>query len=31
LLFREAEVGFNSEFLFELKCKPFSSYIFKIK
>ena len=31
LLWREAEVGFNSEFLFELKCKPFSSYIFKIK
>ena len=31
LLFREAEVGFNSDFLFELKCKPFSSYIFKIK
>jgi glycosidase len=31
LLFRDAEVGFNSDFLFELKCKPFSSYIFKIK
>ena len=31
LLWREAEVGFNSEFLFELKCKPYSSFIFKIK
>lgn len=31
LLWRDAEVGFNSDFLFELKCKPFSSYIFKIK
>lgn len=31
LLWREAEVGFNADFLFELKCKPFSSYIFKIK
>lgn len=31
LLWREAEVGFNPEFLFELRCKPFSSYIFKIK
>lgn len=31
LLWREAEVGFNKEFTFELKCKPFSSFIFKIK
>ena len=31
LLWREAEVGFNSDFTFELKCKPFSSFIFKIK
>jgi len=31
LLWRDAEVGFSSDFLFELKCKPFSSFIFKIK
>jgi glycosidase len=31
LLWREAEVGFNSDFTFELNCKPYSSYIFKIK
>jgi glycosidase len=31
LLWREAEVGFNSDFVFELNCKPYSSYIFKIK
>jgi glycosidase len=31
LLWREAEVGFNKDFLFELNCKPYSSYIFKIK
>jgi glycosidase len=31
LLWREAEVGFNNDFLFELNCKPFSCYIFKIK
>jgi hypothetical protein len=31
LLWRDAEVGFNNDFLFELKCKPFSSFIFKIK
>ena len=31
LLWREAEVGFNKDFLFELNCKPFSSHIFKIK
>ncbi len=31
LLWREAEVGFNSDFLFQLTCKPYSSYIFKIK
>ncbi|HTF20866.1 MAG TPA: hypothetical protein VK658_22485, partial [Chryseolinea sp.] len=31
LLWREAEVGFNADFTFELTCKPFSSFIFKIK
>jgi glycosidase len=31
LLWREAEVGFNKDFMFELNCKPYSSYIFKIK
>jgi glycosidase len=31
LLWREAEIGFNKDFLFELNCKPYSSYIFKIK
>ncbi len=31
ILWREAEVGFNKDFTFELKCKPFSSFIFKIK
>lgn len=31
LLWREAEVGFNKDFTFELTCKPFSSFIFKIK
>jgi glycosidase len=31
MLWREAEVGFNKDFLFELNCKPYSSYIFKIK
>ena len=31
LLWREAEVGLNKEFLFELNCKPYSSYIFKLK
>lgn len=31
ILWREAEVGFNNDFTFELKCKPFSSFIFKIK
>lgn len=31
LLWREVEVGFNKDFLFELNCKPYSSYIFKIK
>jgi hypothetical protein len=31
LLWREAEVGLNKEFLFEMTCKPYSSYIFKIK
>ena len=31
LLWREAEVGFNKDFIFELTCKPYSSYIFKIK
>jgi glycosidase len=31
LLWREVEVGFNNEFSFDLKIKPFSSYILKIK
>jgi glycosidase len=31
LLWREAEVGFNKDFQFELTCKPYSSYILKIK
>ncbi len=31
LLWREAEVGLSQGFQFELTCKPYSSYIFKIK
>ena len=31
LLWRDAEVGFSEDYTFELKCKPFSSFIFKIK
>jgi hypothetical protein len=31
LLWRDAEVGFSADFTFDLKCKPFSSFIFKIK
>ena len=31
LLWREAEVGLSEGFQFELTCKPYSSYIFKIK
>lgn len=31
LLWHEAEVGFDKNVTFELKMKPFSSYIFKIK
>jgi glycosidase len=31
LLWREAEVGFDKNQTFELKLKPYSSYIFKIK
>lgn len=31
LLWREAEVGLAKDFSFELTCKPYSSYIFKIK
>jgi glycosidase len=31
LLWREAEVGFDKTFAFELKLKPYSSFIFKIK
>lgn len=31
LLWRDAEVGFDKNLMFELKMKPFSSYIFKIK
>lgn len=31
LLWREAEVGFDKTFTFELKLKPYSSFIFKLK
>jgi glycosidase len=31
LLWREAEVGFDANLTFEIKIKPYSSYIFKIK
>jgi hypothetical protein len=31
LLWREAEVGFSADLTFSITCKPFSSYIFKIK
>lgn len=31
LLWKDAEVGFDSNFTFELKLKPYSSFIFKIK
>ncbi|MBL0743653.1 alpha-amylase family protein [Chryseolinea lacunae] len=31
LLWREAEVGFSKDFTFTLTCKPYSSYILKIK
>jgi hypothetical protein len=31
LLWREAEVGLDKNFTFEIKVKPYSSYIFKIK
>jgi glycosidase len=31
LLWREAEVGFDKNFTFELRLKPYSSFIFKIK
>ena len=31
MLWHEAEVGLGKDFAFELKLKPFSSYIFKIK
>jgi glycosidase len=31
MLWREVEVGFDSDFSFSLKMKPFSSFIFKIK
>jgi glycosidase len=31
LLWREAEVGLDKNFMFEIKLKPYSSYIFKIK
>lgn len=31
LLWRDAEVGFSKDFTFELTCRPFSSFIFKIK
>jgi len=31
LIWKEVEVGFGKEFMFEMKCKPYSSFIFKIK
>jgi hypothetical protein len=31
MLWREAEVGFDKNLTFELKLKPYSSFIFKIK
>lgn len=31
LLWREAEVGFDQNYTFQITCKPFSSFIFKIK
>jgi hypothetical protein len=31
LLWREVEVGLTGDFVFELKLKPYSSFIFKIK
>lgn len=31
LLWKEAEVGFNQDFTFQITCKPFSSFVFKIK
>ena len=31
LLWRDAEIGFSRDFTFELKCRPYSSFIFKIK
>ncbi len=31
LIWKEVEVGFDKEFMFEMKCKPYSSFIFKIK
>ena len=31
MLWREAEVGFDKNLAFELKLKPYSSFIFKIK
>ncbi|MDH4091721.1 MAG: alpha-amylase family protein [Cyclobacteriaceae bacterium] len=31
LLWREVEVGLSKDFMFEMKCKPYSSFIFKIK
>ncbi len=31
LLWREAEVGISADFTFELTCKPYSSFIFKMK
>jgi hypothetical protein len=31
MLWREAEVGFDKKLTFEIKLKPYSSFIFKIK
>jgi hypothetical protein len=31
MIWREVEVGLNKNLMFELRLKPFSSFIFKIK
>jgi len=31
MIWKEIEVGFDKDFKFDLRCKPFSSFIFKIK
>jgi len=31
VIWKEIEVGFSTDFMFEMTCKPYSSFIFKIK